>query len=202
MLKLNEVIVVEGKYDRIKLSQFIDASIIETSGFGVFNDPALRKLIADAAVRRGLIVITDSDNAGFQIRRYLRSFVDDSYIKNVYVPAVKGKEKRKKAASSSGILGVEGLSEEIIIKAFYDSGIVPDRHDESSGEKFETIDFYRLGLSGRKNSRKKLEAILRMLGLPIQLSLKETTDILGIYMTKTDFAAFCEEHSSELSVLD
>ena len=95
MLRIDEVIVVEGKYDRIKLSRFLDATILETSGFGIFHDSSLRALLAEAAEKRGLVVLTDSDNAGFQIRRYLRSFIDDSLIKNVYVPVEYGKEKRK-----------------------------------------------------------------------------------------------------------
>ena len=202
MLKIDEVITVEGKYDRIKLSRFIDATIIETSGFRIYNNAALRKLLADSAEKRGLIVLTDSDNAGFQIRRYLRSFINDKYIRNVYVPAIKGKEKRKRTASASGILGVEGLSEEIIYKAFSDAGIETGKPSVPTREKFDTIDFYRLGLSGKRNSRNKLKLILQMLGLPEQMSTRETMDVLSLYMTKAEFADFCSKHASQLSAFD
>ena len=152
MLKIDEVIAVEGKYDRIKLNRFIDATIIETSGFRIYNNPTLRKLLSDSAAKRGLIVLTDSDNAGFQIRRYLRSFIDDKYITNVYVPAVKGKEKRKRTASASGIMGVEGLNEEIICKALTDAGIETGKAPVTARETFDTIDLYRLGLSGKRTA--------------------------------------------------
>ncbi len=202
MLKIDEVIVVEGKYDRNRLSQFLDATIIETSGFRVFNNAALRNMLSYAAEKRGLIVLTDSDNAGFQIRRYLRSFIDDSNIKNVYVPAVQGKEKRKRAASASGILGVEGLSEEIILKALADAGVEQGKEAYPKREQFNTIDLYRLGLYGKNKSRKKLTLILKLLGLPEQLSTKETLSVLGLYMTKAEFAAFCDEHAAELTAMD
>ena len=202
MLKIDEVIVVEGKYDKIKLSQFIDGTVIETSGFRIFNDPRLRALLAEAAGRRGLIVMTDSDNAGFQIRRYLRSFIDEAHITNVYVPAIAGKEKRKKTASASGTLGVEGLSEELITKALADAGVICSDTEGKSTGRFTTLDLYRLGLSGKRNSRRKLEKLLDILGLPQQFSTKETLDALGILMTKEAFAALVEEHSAELASMD
>ncbi len=202
MLRIDEVIVVEGKYDRIKLSRFIDATILETSGFGVFNNPSLRRLLAEAAQKKGLIVLTDSDNAGFQIRRYLRSFIDDSLIKNVYVPVEYGKEKRKKAATSSGILGVEGLSEGTITKALEDAGVVLKKDLNENNERISVLDLYRLGLSGRKNSRKKLNIILKRLGLPEQLSKKEALDAVNLLKTKDGFFTFCEEHEDELSAMD
>ncbi len=202
MLRIDEVIVVEGKYDRIKLSRFLDATILETSGFGIFHDSSLRELLAEAAKKRGLVVLTDSDNAGFQIRRYLRSFIDDSLIKNVYVPVEYGKEKRKKTASSSGILGVEGLREETIIKALMDSGVSVKTEPKDSKDRVSVLDLYRLGLSGRKNSRKKLNIILKHLGLPEQLSAKEVLEAVSLLKTKDGFISFCEEHADELSAMD
>ena len=202
MLKIDEVIVVEGKYDRIKLAQFIDATVIETSGFRIFNEPGLRALLTETAEKRGLIVLTDSDNAGFQIRRYLRSFIDETHIRNVYVPVREGKERRKKKASASGTLGVEGLSEELITKALADAGVIFSDTEEKNTERFTTLDLYRLGLSGKRNSRRKLVKLLDILGLPQQLSTKETLDALSILMTKEAFAAIVEEHSAELATMD
>ena len=202
MIRIHEVIVVEGKYDRLRLNQFIEGTILETHGFGIFHNADLRSLLSDAAMKRGLIVMTDSDNAGFHIRRYLRSFIDESHIRNVYVPAIKGKEKRKKTASASGVLGVEGLTEEIIINSLLEAGVRPDNSESRQTDKFESIDLYRLGLSGKKNSRKKLGRILKILGLPEQLSKKETLEILNLYMSKSDLIAFCAEHEAELSALD
>ena len=186
MVEISEIIVVEGKYDKIRLSGFLRASILETSGFGIYNDPAMRELLLSAAAKRGLIVLTDSDSAGFQIRRYLRSFIPDKYIKDVYVPALKGKEKRKAHPSRENILGVEGLSEEILMEVFRRYGIETSGEKMKSREEIRTIDLYRLGLSGRENSRKKMVRLLQYMSLPERLSTKEACEVLNIITTKAE----------------
>ena len=186
MVEISEIIVVEGKYDKIRLSGFLRASILETSGFGIYNDPAMRELLLSAAEKRGLIVLTDSDSAGFQIRRYLRSFIPDKYIKDVYVPALKGKEKRKAHPSRENILGVEGLSEEILMEVFRRYGIETSGEKMKSREEIRTIDLYRLGLSGRENSRKKMVRLLQYMSLPERLSTKEACEVLNIITTKAE----------------
>ncbi len=186
MVEISEIIVVEGKYDKIRLSGFLRASILETSGFGIYNDPAMRELLLSAAEKRGLIVLTDSDSAGFQIRRYLRSFIPEKYIKNVYVPALKGKEKRKAHPSRENILGVEGLSEEILMEVFRRYGIETSGEKMKGREEIRTIDLYRLGLSGRENSRKKMVRLLQYMSLPERLSTKEACEVLNIITTKAE----------------
>ena len=186
MVEISEIIVVEGKYDKIRLSGFLKASILETSGFGIYNNPAMRALLLSAAEKRGLIVLTDSDSAGFQIRRYLRSFISEKYIKDVYVPALRGKEKRKAHPSREKILGVEGLSEEILMEAFQRYGIEPAGEKKKNREEIRTIDLYRLGLSGRENSRKKMVRLLRYMNLPERLSTKEVCEVLNIITTKAE----------------
>ena len=202
MLRIDEVIVVEGKYDKIKLSGIIDATILETSGFAVFNNPALRRLLSEAAEKRGLIILTDSDNAGFQIRRYLRSFINESWIKNVYVPVRYGKEKRKKTSSASGILGVEGLDEEDIICALKKAGVVSDKTQREETERLTGMDLYRLGLYGKKNSRKKRAVLMKILGFPENMSKNEVLDALSLFMSKKRLIDFCKEHAAELSAMD
>ena len=186
MVEISEIIVVKGKYDKIRLSGFLKASILETSGFGIYNNPAMRALLLSAAEKRGLIVLTDSDSAGFQIRRYLRSFISEKYIKDVYVPALRGKEKRKAHPSREKILGVEGLSEEILMEAFQRYGIEPAGEKKKNREEIRTIDLYRLGLSGRENSRKKMVRLLRYMNLPERLSTKEVCEVLNIITTKAE----------------
>ena len=193
MLELREIIVVEGKYDRIRLAGFVKAPILETSGFGIYHDPALRALLASLAEKRGLIILTDSDSAGFQIRRYLRSFIPEEYIKDVYVPALHGKEKRKAHPSKEQILGVEGLSEEILLEAFRRCGIDAAPSEKEEKDLIRTADLYRLGLSGRDNSRKKMVRLLEYLQLPVRLSTKEACEVLNLIMTKEELRETVQE---------
>ena len=116
MITIKEAVIVEGKYDKIKLSNFIDGLIITTEGFGVFKDKEKQQLIRHLAKVRGLLVLTDSDGAGFVIRSFLKGIVPPEQVKNAYIPDIFGKEKRKASPSKEGKLGVEGLSEEILSK--------------------------------------------------------------------------------------
>ena len=193
MLEIREIIVVEGKYDRIRLSGFVKATILQTSGFGIYHDPAMRALLVSAAEKRGLIVLTDSDSAGFQIRRYLRSFIPEKYIRDVYVPALRGKEKRKAHPSREQILGVEGLSEEILTKAFRRYGIEAYPSEKENKDEIQRIDLYRLGLSGRENSRKKMLRLLQYLELPEHLSTKEACEVLNLIMTKAELREIVQD---------
>ena len=122
MLKIKEAIIVEGRYDKIKLSQLVDTPIIETNGFRIFSDKEKQSLIRQIADVRGILVLTDSDSAGFLIRNFLKGAVDKSKIKHCYIPQIEGKEKRKSQKSKEGLLGVEGVTDEIIISAIRKSG--------------------------------------------------------------------------------
>ena len=118
MLKIREAVIVEGRYDKIKLSSIVDAPIIETNGFRVFSDKEKQSLIRKIAETRGILIMTDSDGAGFVIRNFLKGSVDNSKIKNCYIPQIKGKEKRKAKGGKEGLLGVEGVSDEVIINEY------------------------------------------------------------------------------------
>ena len=140
-----------------------------------------------------MIVLTDSDSAGFQIRRYLRSFIPEKYIRDVYVPALRGKEKRKAHPSREQILGVEGLSEEILTKAFRRYGIEAYPSEKENKDEIQRIDLYRLGLSGRENSRKKMLRLLQYLELPEHLSTKEACEVLNLIMTKAELREIVQD---------
>ena len=171
MLKIKEAIIVEGRYDKIKLKNLVDTTIIETNGFRVFSDKEKQTLIRKIAQTRGILVFTDSDSAGFVIRNFLRGAVDKSKIKHCYIPQITGKEKRKAHGSKEGFLGVEGVSDEVIIDAIRKSGatIIGEESQAQSGEITKS-DLYRLGLTGRENSEKLRKALLKNLGMPSYLT--------------------------------
>ena len=166
MLKIKEAIIVEGRYDKIKLKNLVDTTIIETNGFRVFSDKEKQTLIRKIAQTRGILVFTDSDSAGFVIRNFLRGAVDKSKIKHCYIPQINGKEKRKAHGSKEGFLGVEGVRDEVIIDAIRKSG---EESQAQSGEITKS-DLYRLGLTGRENSEKLRKALLKNLGMPSYLT--------------------------------
>lgn len=184
-LKISQAVIVEGKYDKIKLSNIIDAFIIETNGFSIFKDKEKRKFIKRLALDRGIIILTDSDHAGFMIRKNISSFVPNSCITNVYIPDVMGKEKRKSAPSKEGKLGVEGMTKEILLKAFENANI--------SAQSIECInpvtsfDFYDLGFSGGENSKSKRRALCKELDLPEFLSVNSLISCINNMMNRDDF---------------
>ena len=171
MIKIKEAIIVEGRYDKIKLSSLVDAPIIETNGFRVFSDKEKQSLIRQIANTRGIFVFTDSDSAGFVIRNFLRGVADKSKIKHCYIPQISGKEKRKRERSKEGLLGVEGVSDEAIISAIRKSGatIIGEEQAEKRGEITKT-DLYILGLSGRENSDVLRKKLLKHLDMPSYLT--------------------------------
>lgn len=170
MLKIKEAIIVEGRYDKIKLSSIVDASIIETNGFRVFSDKEKQNLIRQIADVRGILVLTDSDGAGFVIRNFLRGAVDNSKIKHCYIPQIEGKEKRKRQMSKEGLLGVEGLSDEVIINAIRRSGATIIGEDTVKTNKITKSDLYLLGLTGIENAEHNRKYLLKHLNLPSYLS--------------------------------
>lgn len=171
MLELKETIVVEGKYDLMKLKAFISSPIITTEGFRIFADKEKQFLIREIAAKNGLVLMTDPDRAGQVIRSFLRGIADKSKVKQCYVPLVRGVEKRKSAPSKDGLLGVEGLSEEIITEALRKCGatVIGEEKPEEK-EEITKMDLYEMGLSGRANSAKLREKLLEELGLPTYLS--------------------------------
>ena len=189
MVKIEEVIIVEGRYDKNTLSQVVDAVILETSGFGIFHDKQKRKLFQKLAEQRGLILLTDSDGAGFVIRNYLKGFLPPERVKQAYVPDLYGKEKRKASPSKEGKLGVEGMRPEILLEALRRAGahFVGQEQDRAATEKITKTDLFRLGLSGGESSREKRLVLLRQLDLPEHLSSDAMLDVLNALMSREDF---------------
>jgi len=170
MISIKEAVIVEGRYDKIKISAFVDAPIIETNGFRVFKDKEKQNLIRKIAQERGILVMTDSDSAGFVIRNFLKGAVPVDKIKNAYIPQLKGKEKRKAEASKEGFLGVEGVTEDIILDAIRKSGATVLGENEKRPQEITKGDFYELGLTGRENSAKLREKLLKHLNMPTYLT--------------------------------
>ncbi len=190
MHSVKEVIVVEGRYDKNTLSQIVDAVIIETSGFGLFNDAQKQKLLRTMAQARGLVVLTDSDGAGFVIRNFIKGCVDPACVKHAYIPDVFGKERRKAAPSKEGKLGVEGMRPQVLLDALIRAGAtVDERPAAESAARITKADMYKCGLSGGTGSREKRAALIKRLDLPEKLSADALLDVLNAIMTREEFFA-------------
>ncbi len=186
MLHTNMAVIVEGKYDKIKLSSVIDAVIIPTNGFRVFKDKEKMALIRYYASGAGIIILTDSDSAGFKIRNYIKGAVGNAKIFNVYIPDIYGKERRKTAYSKEGKLGVEGMDEAVLIEAFGKSGI--DFSSEPCRRTDITkLDLFEDGLSGGANSSQKRAELLKMLGLPELLTANAMLEVLNTMLTREQY---------------
>lgn len=193
MIKINEAIIVEGKYDKIKLASVIDAVIIVTNGFGIFKDREKLELIRYYAQKTGIIILTDSDSAGRKIRGYIKGAIKNGSVRNVHIPDIFGKEKRKTKASAEGKLGVEGVGVEVILEAFRKAGITAS--ENALPRDITKLTLYELGLSGGKDScalRKKLQ---HSLGLPSLMSAASLIEVLNTMMT-------AEELSRKMSALE
>ena len=202
MERISEVIVVEGRYDKNALSQVVDAVIIETGGFGIFNNSQKQKLLRKMAEEHGLIVLTDSDGAGFVIRNFIKGCVDPKLVKHAYIPDIKGKEKRKREGSKEGTLGVEGMRPQILLDCLKRAGAsFSDRADNK--EPITKVDMYKTGLSGGAGSREKRLELIKRLDLPAKLSADALLDILNALMTREEFyeamSSANAENSTEIS---
>lgn len=181
MIKLEQAIVVEGKYDKNTLSQLVDAPIFETNGFGVMKDRALVALLRRAAGTRGLIVLTDSDGAGFVIRNYLKGVLPKQGVFYAYIPDVPGKERRKDKPGKEGKLGVEGMRPEVLLQALERAG-VRERTDERP--QITKTDLFLCGLSGGAGSARRRAELMRRLELPEHLGANAFLDALNLLMTR------------------
>lgn len=195
--RISEIIIVEGKYDKNVLSQAVDATIIETAGFQIFSDSKKVRLIRRLAEKCGIIIMTDSDSAGFLIRNHLRGMLDDVEIKNAYIPEIRGRERRKRANSKEGLLGVEGMNQQTIIDALILAGAT----FESNGEPMHQLnlepitktDMYIAGLSGCPESTEKRKKLKIALGLPSHLSSNNLLDILNSLYTRDEFLKIIDD---------
>ncbi len=185
MISLRQAVVVEGKYDKIKLSNFIDALIIVTDGFGVFKDKQKLELIRLMAKKRGIILMTDSDSAGFIIRNFLSDAVKEGEVTHVYVPEIGGRERRKAKTSSDGLLGVEGLSEQIITDALSAAGVIGEaRPDNDPVTKLMMFDD---GFYGAPNSARLRVKLCTELGLPTRISSNMLPKVISQVCGKKEY---------------
>ncbi len=177
MIKINEVIVVEGVYDKNALRQVVDATVIDIGGFGIFKNSELRELLRRLAQERGVIILTDSDAAGFVIRNHLKGALPPDRVKHAYIPDVYGKERRKAKAGREGKLGVEGMPPDILLGALVRAGAAMGESDGSSAPT--SADFYEWGLSGGEDSSARRDELKARLGLPSRLSSRAFFGVLA-----------------------
>jgi len=194
MICVKEVIVVEGNYDKIKLSSFIDGIIFVTGGFSIISDENKMKTLISLAEKNGVVILTDSDSAGFKIRNFIKQKISDDKIKHAYIPDIVGKEKRKRIPGAEGLIGVEGMTEDVILSALKDAGCEID--GDSASEKnyrFSKADLYMLGLSGRKDSALLRKKLGDKLGLPSKISSNMLCDVLGRLVTYDELKKIISE---------
>ena len=197
MIKLNEAVIVEGKYDKIKLSGILDTVIIETDGFAIFKDKEKQRLIRFLAEKRGIIILTDSDSAGFKIRSFIKGITKSENVKNVYIPDIYGKEKRKTEASKEGKLGVEGMKTEIILDALEKAGVLYSENNKKQGREITHTDFFEDGISGGENSSEIRKNLAKELGLPEKISSSSLLKIINSYMTYDEYRKAVENMKSD-----
>ena len=188
-LKLRQAIVVEGKYDQNTLRQIVDTAIFTTNGFADMKDPALLRLLQQAAQTTGLVILTDSDGAGFLIRNTLKSALPETGVLHAYIPDLPGKEKRKTAPGKEGLLGVEGMTPEILLKALRDAGaeFADGSTPPPAREPITKQDLFALGLSGGPESAKKRDALLKALSLPAHMSANALLQALNVLFSREEF---------------
>ena len=194
MVKIRQAIVVEGKYDQNTLSQLVDTTIFQTRGFGVMRDKALLELLRKAARTTGLIIFTDSDGAGFVIRNFLKGALPKEGVLHAYIPDIPGKEKRKRAPGKEGLLGVEGMTKEILLEALENAGAdLGGEAEKRPGDTITKFDLYTAGLSGKPDSASKRAAFLEKLRFPAHMSANALLDALNLLYTREEFLALFEE---------
>lgn len=185
MIKVKEAVIVEGKYDKIKLSNILDGLIVEINGFGIYKDKNRMKFIRKLAEERGIIIITDSDHSGFQLRNFIASSVGKDKVKHIYIPDVYGKEKRKDKPSKEGKIGVEGFSDDVLRELFEKGGVVC--LDANSENRITNYDLFEAGLSGAPNATQNKKKLLKKLNLPEFLSTNSLLSYLNSVMTRDEF---------------
>lgn len=188
--KLRQAVVVEGKYDQNTLRQLVDTAVFATNGFADMKDPALLCLLRHAAQTTGLIILTDSDGAGFLIRNTLKGMLPKEGVLHAYIPDIPGKERRKAAPGKEGLLGVEGMRPEIILQALRDAGgEFEDSCEQPTREPITKQDFFALGLSGKPDSAARRGALLKELDLPAHMSANALLQAVNTLFSREEFLA-------------
>lgn len=195
-IKIQEAVVVEGRYDKIKLESLIDGLIITTDGFGIFRDEEKMALLRHLAETRGLLILTDSDGAGFLIRNHLKACLPADRLRHAYIPDIYGKERRKDTASKEGKLGVEGMPLEVLRECLEKAGVccTSAEGDAPPRQPIDRADFYRVGLSGGEGSAARRAALLDDLGLPARMSASALRSVINDYMTREEFLRWNEAY--------
>ena len=178
-IKLNQIVVVEGKYDAIKLDSIVDALIIAVNGFSIFKDDEKKQLLKDLGKKNGIVLLTDSDTAGFKIRNYIQNICHNAKITNVYIPQIAGKESRKAVGSKEGTLGVEGIDKQILLKCLEDAGVTDIGVTDIKKSDMTYLDLFQLGLSGTDNASENRHKVCRALNIPTKLSKKSFLEVLN-----------------------
>ena len=192
MVKIREAILVEGRYDKNTLRQIVDAPILESSGFGIFKDKKQMALLRTVAEKRGLIVFTDSDGAGFVIRNHIKSAIPGKYLKHAYIPDILGKERRKSAPGKEGKLGVEGMSAEVILEALRRAGATMEGAETAQSRQITKQDLMELGLSGGPDASAKRLALLKKLNLPEHMSANAMLQALNLLYSMEELKKMIE----------
>lgn len=193
MVKIKEAIVVEGRYDKNTLRQIVDATILETNGFGIFKDKQQMALLRQVAEKRGLIIFTDADGAGFVIRNHIKSAIPGKYLKHAYTPDIFGKERRKSAPGKEGKLGVEGMRPEIIIEALRKAGASFEGENSVIAHQITKQDLMVLGLSGGANSAQLRQKLLNRLDFPERMSANAMLQALNLLYTLDELSVLIQE---------
>ena len=190
MLKIREAVVVEGRYDKNTLSQVVDTLILETRGFGIFKDPERMALLRRAAEKRGLVVLTDSDGAGFVIRSRIKSAIPGKYLKHAYIPDVYGKERRKRQPGKEGKLGVEGMPPQVLEQVLRRAGATFLEEGAPEGERagLTKADLFAAGLTGRPDSVQRRQALLKELALPEHMTANALLEVLNACYSREEAA--------------
>lgn len=187
MYRIKEAIIVEGNYDKIKLSGFIDGLILTTHGFAVYTNPEFAATIKRLAATCGVVILTDSDSAGMRIRNFVKQKAAGGRVLHAYVPDIPGKERRKTKLSAEGLLGVEGMSEDIIIKALCDAGCtIDDVKEKGKDSGITKADLYFLGLSGTPEAADRRRRLCGRLGIPAHISANMLLDVLNRLVTREE----------------
>ena len=197
MVKIKEAIVVEGRYDKNTLSQIVDATILETSGFGILKDKKQQTLLRRVAENRGLIVFTDSDGAGFVIRNRIKGMIPGKFLKHAYIPDVMGKERRKAAPGKEGKLGVEGMKPEIILEALRRCGATIEGEDAPSTQQITKQDLMALGLSGGADASARRLNLLKRLDFPEHMSANAMLQALNLLFSLEELTAIIQSMETE-----
>lgn len=194
MRSIREVIVVEGRYDKNALKQVVQATVVETGGFGVFNDKERISLLRRLAAERGLIVLTDSDGAGFVIRNFLKGAIPKAQIKHAYIPDIYGKERRKSAPGKEGKLGVEGMEPKILLEALERAGATfEDGVEREARTPVTKVDLYELGLTGGRDSASRRALLLKKLSLPEHMTTNAMLEAVNILCGREKLVALMED---------